>query len=68
MDEFVALPGGFRAEKLSPARRAHALDEVQIEGPGFDFRNDRAYGVTWAAERIAVAYLDASASGRGAVA
>jgi hypothetical protein len=45
MDEAVALPGGFRAAKLSPTRGGHRLGEVDIQGPGFDFRNDHAYGV-----------------------
>ena len=40
-------------------------DQVRLEGPGFDYRNSMAVGVTWAAERLAIAYLDASASADG---
>jgi hypothetical protein len=32
-----------------------------MQGRGFDLYNNLAVGMTWAAERIAVAYLDASA-------
>jgi hypothetical protein len=63
-DEYVALPGGFRAMKCT---REHAgashVWEVRMEGRGFDLYNNLAVGVTWAAERLAVAYLDASALG-----
>jgi hypothetical protein len=61
-DEIVSLPGDYRAAKISRQRGATRAEEVRIWGPGFDFRNSIACGVTWAAERIAVAYLDASAS------
>lgn len=68
-DAVVQLPGGFRAVKVS---REHGgatyLGEVRIFGVGFDHRNDIACGITWAAERIAVAHLDASASGEGSAA
>ena len=37
--------------------------EVRMEGRGFDLYNNLAVGVTWAAERLAVAYLDATALG-----
>jgi hypothetical protein len=61
--EYVSLPGGFRAMKMSRQHGcARYLDHVHLEGPGFNFRNDRASGVSWAAERVAVAHLDASAS------
>ena len=62
-DEYVALPGGFRAMKCT---REHAgasyVWEVRMEGRGFDLYNNLAVGVTWAAERLAIAYLDAEAS------
>lgn len=58
----VALPGGFRAAKISRQGGATYPDEVQIWGPSFDGRNSIACGVTWAAERIAIAYLDAIAA------
>ncbi len=68
-DEYVALPGGYRAMKVS---REHGgatyCGEVRIQGPGFHHRNDIAVGVAWAAERIAVAYLDVNASGEGSAA
>jgi len=35
--------------------------EVKMKGPRFTLSNEIAVGVGWAAERIAVAYLDASA-------
>ena len=61
-DEYVALPGGFRAMKCT---RQHGgvsqVWEVRMQGRGFDLYNNLAVGMTWAAERIAVAYLDASA-------
>ena len=62
--EVVALAGGFRAAKVSRARGATYADEVRIWGPGFDGSNSIACGVHWAAQRIAVAYLDALASAR----
>ena len=33
-----------------------------MAGPGFTLYNDIAVGVNWAAERLAVAHLDAAAS------
>jgi len=60
--EIVQLAGGFRAAKVSRERGATYPDEVRIWGPGFDSHNDIACGVQWAAERIAVAYLDTRAS------
>jgi hypothetical protein len=39
-----------------------------MEGPTFHHRNNLAVGVSWAAERLAVARLDASASGVGSAA
>lgn len=61
-DEYVALPGGFRAMKCTREHGgASHVWEVRMQGRGFDLYNDLAVGVTWAAERLAVAYLDASA-------
>jgi len=37
--------------------------EVRMEGRGFDLYHNLAVGVIWAAERLAVAYLDATALG-----
>lgn len=34
-----------------------------MQGHGFDLYNNIAVGVTWAAERLAVAYIDATALG-----
>ena len=62
-DIVVGLPGGFRAAKISRARGATYPDEVAIWGYGFDILNARACGVGYAAKRIAVAYLDAVATG-----
>ena len=67
-DEYVALPGGYRAIKVSRERGATYFDEVRIQGPGFNHRNDLTVGIAYAAERIAVACLDASASGEGSAA
>jgi len=39
------------------------IGEVRMQGPGFDCRNNIAVGVSWAAKRIAVAHLNASAGG-----
>jgi hypothetical protein len=61
-DEWVTVLGDFRAVKVSRQRGATYPDEVRIEGPGFDFRNAMACGVEWAAKRIAIAFLDASAT------
>lgn len=61
-DEYVALPGGFRAMKCTREHGgASHVWEVRMGGRGFDLYNNLAVGVTWAAERLAVAYLDASA-------
>lgn len=61
-DEYVVLPGGFRAMKCTREHGgASHVWEVRMQGRGFDLYNNLAVGVTWAAERIAVAYLDASA-------
>ena len=67
-DEFVELPNGYRALKVSRAHGASYFGEVRIWGPGFDERNRIAVGADFAAERIAVAWLDASASGEGSAA
>jgi hypothetical protein len=66
--EVVASPGGFRAAKMSRQRGATHPDEVRIVGPGFDHRNATACGVAFAAQRIAVAYLDAGALTPGSAA
>jgi hypothetical protein len=66
-DEYIALPGGFRACKVSSQHGATAyVREVRMEGPTFHDRNSIAVGVSWAAERLAVARLDASALAQGA--
>jgi hypothetical protein len=57
-DTYVNVLGGFRAVKVSGVR-----EEVRLAGPGFHFRNDLACGTVWAAERLAIAYLDAKAQG-----
>jgi hypothetical protein len=63
-NEYVALPGGFRAMKCTREHGgASHVWEVRMEGRGFDLYNNLAVGVTWAAERLAVAYLDATALG-----
>jgi hypothetical protein len=64
-DQWVTVLGDFRAVKVSRQCGATYPDEVRIEGPGFDFRNALACGVGFAAERIAIAFLDASASTSG---
>jgi hypothetical protein len=66
-DEYIALPGGFRACKVSSQHGAITyVREVRMEGPTFHYRNNIAVGVSWAAERLAVARLDASALAQGA--
>jgi len=62
-DEYVALSGGYHAMKCTrqSGQGASYVWEVQMKGPGFTWSNEIAVGVGWAAERIAVAYLDASA-------
>jgi hypothetical protein len=68
-DQYVALPGGFRACKVSEQHGATTyVRDVRLEGPTFDIYNNIACGVTWAAERLAIAYLDATASGQGSAA
>jgi hypothetical protein len=64
-DEYVVLPGGFRAMKCTRAngQGSSYVWEVRMAGPGFTLYNDIAVGVTWAAERLAVAHLDAAAPG-----
>jgi hypothetical protein len=57
-DTYVPMRGGFRALKVSGPR-----EEVRLAGPGFHVRNEIAYGAVWAAERLAIAYLDAKAQG-----
>jgi hypothetical protein len=64
-DEAVTLPGGYRAMKVTRERGATYYGEVRIWGRGFEDRNHIAVGISHAAERIAVACLDASASGEG---
>lgn len=60
-DEWVTVIDGFRAAKISRANGATYPEETRMAGPGFDYRNDVACGAHWAAERIAIAYLDARA-------
>jgi hypothetical protein len=63
-DEYVALAGGFRAMKCTREHGgARHVWEVRMQGRGFDLYNNLAVGVTWAAERLAIAYLDAKAQG-----
>jgi hypothetical protein len=57
-DEYVAVRGDFRALKVSGVR-----EEVRLKGPGIAFRSEIAYGTVWAAERLAIAYMDANAQG-----
>jgi len=64
----VELPGGFSAAKPLPAHGRTYQGDVWMSGPGFHGSNDHAIGVAWAAERLAIAYLDATASGSGAAA
>jgi hypothetical protein len=64
-DQWVTVLGDFRAIKVSRQCGATFPDEVRMQGPGFDFRNAMACGVGWAAKRIAIAFLDASASTSG---
>ena len=62
----VESPGGFSAVKPLPAHGRAYQGDVWMSGPGFHGRNDHAIGVAWAAERLAIAYLDATASEPGA--
>jgi hypothetical protein len=64
-DQWVTVLGEFRATKVSRQCGATYPDEVRMQGPGFDSRNAMACGVGWAAKRIAIAFLDASASTNG---
>jgi len=64
-DQWVTVLGDFRAMKVSRECGATYPDEVRIEGPGFDGCNAMACGVGWAAKRIAIAFLDVTASQRG---
>jgi hypothetical protein len=59
-DEYVAVRGDFRALRVSGVR-----EEIRLKGPGIAFRSEIAYGTVWAAERLAIAYLDAMASQQG---
>lgn len=69
-DEYVTLPGGFRAMKCTRqnGQGGSYVWEVRMAGPGFTLYNDIAVGVTWAAERLAVAHLEAAASADGEIA
>ena len=64
-DEYVALPGGYRAMKCTrrDSQGGSYVWEVRLRGPGLHPLQDLAVGVTWAAERLAVAHLDGAASG-----
>lgn len=57
-DAYVPVRGAFRALKVSGPR-----EEVRLVGPGLHDRNAIAYGTVWAAERLAISYLDAKAQG-----
>lgn len=63
-DEWVTVLGEFRARKISARQGATFPEEVQIEGPGFELGTAVACGVAFAAKRIAIAFLDASATQR----
>jgi hypothetical protein len=68
-DEDIALPGGFCACKVTSQHGATTyVREVCMEGPTFHHRNNLAVGVSWAAERLAIARLDAGACGEGSAA
>lgn len=60
-DQPIALPGDYRAIKVSRAGGATYHGEVRIWGRAFDYRNNIAVGLAFAAQRIAIASLDASA-------
>ena len=60
-DQWVTVLGDFRACKVSRQGGATYPDEVRLRGPGFE-DYAMACGVGWAAKRIAIAFLDASAS------
>lgn len=62
LGDTIALPGGFSAVKLLPGHGVTYRGDVSMAGPGFDGSNDLALGVVWAAERLAIAYLDADAA------
>jgi hypothetical protein len=66
LGDTVSLPGGFAAVKPLPAHGHTYQGDVYMRGPGFDGCNDRAFGVVWAAERLAIAYLNATAAASGA--
>lgn len=68
LGDTVALPGGFSAAKPLPGHGRPYQGDVWMSGPGIDSLSDRAFGVAWAAERLAIAYLDATASGQGTAA
>src|ERR1044071_1145202 len=61
-DVYVELPGGFRAIKVSRKHGATYVGEVRIQGPTFD-SGTIAVGIEYAAKRIAIAHLDATALG-----
>jgi hypothetical protein len=66
-DESLTIPGGYRVVKVTRERGATYFDEVRIWGPGFDEHSRIAVGVAFAAKRIAIAHLDASASASAAM-
>jgi hypothetical protein len=47
-DEYVALPHGYRAMKVSREHGATYYGQVTIQGPGFDWKNNLAVEVGWA--------------------
>jgi hypothetical protein len=62
-DQWVTVLGDFRARKVSRQCGATYPEEVRMAGPGFE-DYEMACGVGYAAQRIAIAFLDASASTR----
>jgi hypothetical protein len=61
------LTGGFSVSKPLSAHGGAYQGDVRMSGLGIDSRNDGAFGTVWAAARLAIAYLDALASGQSAV-
>jgi len=68
LGEWVAVLGRFRALRASHNGAAVYNEEVRLDGAGFEIRNSIAFGLSWAALRLAIAYLDASAHGEGSAA
>lgn len=51
---WVEIPGGFSADRSG--------ERWTMRGPGFSLHNNTAIGTRWAAERIAIAQIDATAA------